>query len=143
MSKKLQQLSIFLENKIGSLYEIMSILSDKNIRIMASMVADTTEFGILRLITTDNEKAYEALHEAHKNCNRSDVIAISCDSLAGSFYEALRIFASSEVVIEYMYCFSDKNSAVMIMRVNDIEKALSVAEKEEITTLSNDDLADL
>lgn len=143
MATTLQQLSVFLENKIGSLYEIMDILSKAEIRIIAATVADTTEFGILRLITSDNERAYKLLREAQKNTNRSEVIALSCDSLAGSFYDELRKFASEGVVIEYMYCFSIHQKAIMIMRVNDIEKSIKVAADMGITTLSNEDIINL
>ncbi len=140
MKTTLQQLSIFLENKIGSLYETMDILSNADIRIIAATVADTTEFGILRLITSDNNRAYDLLRNAHKNTNNSEVIALSCDSLAGSFHDELKKFYAEGVVIEYMYCFSINQKAVMIMRVNDTAKALEVAESKGIITLSNDDL---
>ncbi len=143
MKTTLQQLSIFLENKIGSLYETMDILSKADIRIIAATVADTTEFGILRLITSDNERAYDLLREAHKNTNKSEVIALSCGSLAGSFYEELQKFYAEGVVIEYMYCFSIGEKAAMIMRVSDTAKALEIAESKGIETLSNDDLASL
>ncbi len=143
MKTTLEQLSIFLENKIGSLYDTMDILSKADIRIIAATVADTTEFGILRLITSDNARAYELLCSAQKNTNKSDVIALTCDSLAGSFYEELKKFYTESVVIEYMYCFSIKDKAVMIMRVNDTEKALQIAESKGITTLSNTDLSTL
>ncbi|MFI3264790.1 MAG: acetolactate synthase [Rikenellaceae bacterium] len=140
MKTTLQQLSIFLENKIGSLYETMDILSNADIRIIAATVADTTEFGILRLITSDNNRAYTLLREAHKNVNKSEVIALSCDSLAGSFHTELKKFYTEGVVIEYMYCFSINQKAVMIMRVNDTTKALEVADTKGIVTISNEDL---
>ncbi len=143
MKTTLQQLSIFLENKIGSLYETMDILSKADIRIIAATVADTTEFGILRLITTDNGRAYEVLRGAQKNANNSEVIALTCDSSAGAFHEELKKLYSEGVVIEYMYCFSTNNRAVMIMRVNDTQKALEVAESRGITVLSNEDIAAL
>ncbi len=143
MKTTLQQLSIFLENKIGSLYETMDVLSKADIRIIAATVADTTEFGILRLITTDNDRAHELLRAAQKNTNKSEVIALACDSLAGSFYEELKKFYAEGVVIEYMYCFSIGEKAVMIMRVSDTQKALEVAEAQGIETLSNIDIVSL
>lgn len=143
MKTTLQQLSIFLENKIGSLYETMDILSKADIRIIAATVADTTEFGILRLITSDNARAYDLLCQARKNTNKSEVIALICDSLAGSFYEELKKLYNESVVIEYMYCFSVKDKAVMVMRVSDTAKALEIAEQKNIMTLSNDDIVNL
>ncbi|MFI3259216.1 MAG: acetolactate synthase [Rikenellaceae bacterium] len=140
MKTTLQQLSIFLENKIGSLYEIMDILSKAEIKIIAATVADTTEFGILRVITSDNERAYALLREAQKNTNKSEVIALLCDSYAASFNEQLHKFCAEGVVIEYMYCFSNNQKTVMIMRVSDTQKALQIAESKGITTLNNDDI---
>ncbi len=132
-----------MENKIGSLHETMEILSNADIRIVAATVADTTEFGILRLVTSDNTRAYELLRQAHKNVNRSEVIAISCDSMAGSFHTELQKFYAQGVVIEYMYCFSIKDKGVMIMRVNDTAKALAVAAQSGIVTLSNEELIEM
>ncbi len=143
MKTTLQQLSIFLENKIGSLNETMDILSKADIRIITATVADTTEFGILRLITSDNERAYELLCSAKKNTNKSEVIALGCDSLASSFHDKLDKFYAQGVVIEYMYCFSVGDKAVIIMRVNDTQKAMEVAESNGITTLSNSDIISL
>ncbi len=143
MKSILQQLSIFLENKIGSLHETMDILSKADIRIVAATVADTTEFGILRLVTSDNPRAYDILRQAHKNVSRSEVIALSCDSLAGSFHTELQKFYAKGVVIEYMYCFSIKDKGVMIMRVNDTTKALEVASESGIVTLSNEELIEM
>ncbi len=143
MKTTLQQLSVFLENKIGSLYEIMDILSNAEIRIVAATVADTSEFGILRLITSDNERAYDLLRAAQKNTNNSEVIALSCNSLAGSFYEELQKFSDAGVVIEYMYCFSIGEKAAMIMRVSDTAKALQIAEEQGIATLTNDEIISL
>ncbi|MFR9651480.1 MAG: acetolactate synthase [Rikenellaceae bacterium] len=140
MGVKLNQLSIFLENKIGSLYEVMDILSGADIRILASTVSDTTEFGILRMVTSDNERAYTLLRAASKSCSRSEVMAILCDSSANTFYKELKGFASEGIVVEYMYCFADQHSAVLIMRVNDLDKALAVAADKGIRVLSNEDL---
>ncbi len=143
MGSKLDQLSIFLENKIGSLYEVMDILSGADIRILASTVSDTTEFGILRMITNNNDKAYELLRAANKSCSHSEVMAILCDSSANTFYKELKGFAAEGIVVEYMYCFTDKHNAVLIMRVNDLEKALNVASNNKIKVLSNKDLGEL
>ncbi|MFI3239874.1 MAG: acetolactate synthase [Bacteroidales bacterium] len=143
MKTTLQQLSIFLENKIGSLIEIMQILSKADIRIIAATVADTTEFGILRLITTDNAKAGELLKEANKNSSKSEVIAIACDSSASSFYENVNILTSGGVVVEYMYCFSVKGQAFLILNVNDDAKALELLTAAGVKTISNNDLINL
>ncbi len=141
MSQTIKQLSIFLENKIGSLYETMDILSQANIRIIAATVADTTEFGILRIITDSPERAEEVLKASTKNTSTTDVIVISCGSTAGSFYDKLKILSASGVIIEYIYCFSIKEKAFLIMRVNDNTKAMEVIDaSEELATISAVDL---
>lgn len=143
MTQTIKQLSIFLENKIGSLYEIMDILSRANIRIIAATVADTSDYGILRIITDDTERAYSILKEAGKNTNTNDVIALSCEPTAGSFYDKLKNLSANGVVIEYLYCFSVKEKAFLIMRVNDNENALKAIEKEGVQTISTTDLLDI
>ncbi len=144
MSQTIKQLSIFLENKIGSLYETMDILSKANIRIIAATVADTTEFGILRIITDNADRAVEVLKAASKNTSTTDVIVLSCGSMAGAFYDKLKVLSASGVVIEYMYCFSVKETAFLIMRVNDNAKAMEVIDaSQELTTISAADLMNI
>ena len=89
----IQQLSVFLENKSGRLNEILDILGKANIRIIAATVADTSEYGILRLITSDTAHAIKLLKEANVSANTSDVIALTCDSMAGTFAKELKYFA--------------------------------------------------
>ncbi len=140
MSQTIKQLSIFLENKIGSLYETMDTLSRANIRIIAATVADTTEFGILRIITDNPDRASEVLREASKNTSTTDVIVLSCGSSAGAFYDKLKVLSADGVVIEYFYCFSVQERAYIIMRVNDNERALKSIEAAKLETISAEDL---
>lgn len=140
MAHTIQQLSIFLENKLGSLNETMAILSKADIKIVAATVADTTEYGILRLITTDNEKAYQELKAANKHCNKTEVFALSCQGTTSSFYDNIKNFAADGVIIEYMYCFSANDKSFLIMRANDNEKAQEVIEKHNIKIFDNETL---
>ena len=84
-----QQLSIFLENKLGRLNEVMEIIGKSDIRIIAAMVADTSEYGILRLITSDTQKAFQVLKEHNISVNRCEVIALSTGASVGSFSQKL------------------------------------------------------
>lgn len=140
MAHTVEQLSIFLENKIGSLNEIMDILGKADIRIIAATVADTTDYGILRLITDDTQRAYEILKSANKSCNKSHVIVLSCGSTAGRFYDQLKCLSNEGVVIEYMYCFSIRETAFLIIRVNNDSAALSAIEKHDLKAITNNDL---
>ncbi len=143
MAHTVEQLSIFLENKIGSLNEIMDILSKADLRIIAATVADTTDYGILRLITDDTQRAYDILKGANKSCNKSQVVALSCGSTVGRFYDQLTCLSSEGVVIEYMYCFSIRETAFLIMRVDDLSAAFSAIEKHDLKALTNHDLVAL
>ncbi len=140
---KIHQLSVFLENKSGRLNEVLDTLGKANIRIVAATVADTSEFGILRLITSNPDEAYEALRAQRIGTNRSDVIAIKSDPLAGIFAANLKHFASANISIEYMYCFSMQQDAYLILKPNDIEAAQAVAQACGLTLVSNEQLLEL
>ena len=104
----IQQLSVFLENKSGRLNEILDILGKANIRIIAATVADTSEYGILRLITSDTAHAIKLLKEANVSANTSDVIALTCDSMAGTFAKELNILQRSQSVSNICTVFQNK-----------------------------------
>ena len=89
----IKQLSVFLENKSGRLNEVLGILGQADIRIIAATVADTSEYGILRLITSDTAKAYEVLKANRVSAQQSDVVALTCNSTAAEFAEQMDYFA--------------------------------------------------
>lgn len=134
------QISIFLENKCGKLANILSMLANANIRIIAAMVADTSEYGILRLIVTDPAKAYSLLKENNATVSKTDVLAIVTDSCAGSFSEALSHFTQAGISIEYMYCFSINGKSILILRTNDAEEAIEVVKKHKLEYVSTESL---
>ncbi|MCP9612085.1 acetolactate synthase [Coprobacter tertius] len=136
----IQQLSVFLENKSGRLNEILEMLGQVNIRIIAATVADTSEYGILRLITTDTQKACTTLREKKVSANMSEVIAISCDSRAGTFAKQLRYFSENGISIEYMYCFSIAEKAFLILKTDNVLKAKKVAIQFGLELISEKEL---
>ncbi len=136
----IKQLSVFLENKSGRLNEILDILGKAEIRIIAASVADTSEYGILRLITSDTSTAYSLLKENHISAHLSDVIAISCNPLAGTFANQLKCFSQENISIEYMYCFSFKDRAFLILRTDNNSKAGEIALKYHLNSVSEDEL---
>ena len=138
-----QQLSIFLENKLGRLHEVMEIIGKSDIRIIAAMVADTSEYGILRLITSDTEKAFQVLTEHDVSINRSEVIALSAGASVGSFSQRLQPFAKEKIGIEYMYCFSVRDRAFMIIRVHDMDQAERMITQYGLKTTSAEELSAL
>ena len=112
------QISIFLENKYGKLSEILSILTQENIRIIAATVADTSEYGILRIIVNEPQKAFQLLKDNNISANISDVVAIQTDPTTEDFARTLTLLTKAGISIEYMYCFSVKEKAILILKTN-------------------------
>ena len=139
----LHQISVFIENKYGKLSEVLALLGSENIRIIAATVADTSEYGILRLIVTEPEKAYKVLKDNNVSANLTDVLAITSGSSAGSYAETLNCFTKSGLSIEYMYCFSLKEKSVLILRTNDKEAACDVIHRYNLAYLCKNDLINI
>jgi hypothetical protein len=137
------QISIFLENKYGKLSEILSLLADENIRIIAATIADTSEFGIMRVIVSDPQKAYTILKNNHVSANLTDVLAIVTSSFAGSFAETLSQFTKAGLSIEYMYSFAIKGKAILILRTNNREAAREVIRRQNLEYINESDLIQL
>ena len=139
----INQISIFLENKYGKLNELLSLLSQENIRIIAATVADTTEFGILRMIVSDANKAHLLLKNNNVNVHLTEVLAIRSQSSAAGFADILACFTQAGLSIEYMYCFSSKEKSVLILRTNNRESALDVIRKQNLNCITENDLINL
>jgi hypothetical protein len=139
----INQISIFLENKYGKLNELLTLLGRENIRIIAATVADTTEFGILRMIVADPQKAYQLLKDNHVNANLSEVLAIVTASNARTFASTLNLFTQAGLSIEYMYCFSAKDKSFLILRVNNREAALDIIRQNNIEFIIEYELENL
>jgi hypothetical protein len=136
----IHQISIFLENKYGSLNELFMLLSKENIRIIAATVADTSEFGILRMIVSDPQKAYRLLKDNHVSVHLTEVLAITTQSSANSFAGILTYFTNAGLSIEYMYCFSVQNKAFLILKVSDREIALEVMSSNDLAYITESEL---
>lgn len=126
------QLSVFIENKPGHLQNVLKILSDANINIVTLTIAETSDFGILRMIVNDSEKAKKVLHDARITCSSTEVLAVELDDKPGSLFKAIDAFAKNSLNIEYMYAFTEKRGdrAVMIFRFDDIEAAKKALAQE-------------
>ena len=137
------QISVFVENKYGTLCEILALLANENIHVIAATVADTSEYGILRLIVTEPEKAFQTLKKNNVSANLTDVLAIATDSSAGSVAKTLSCFTKSGLSIEYMYCFSLNGKAVLILRTNNREAAREVIRRHSLDYICEHDLVKL
>ena len=122
----IRQLSIFLENRTGRSNEVARILADNGINMQAFSMAETADFGLLRLIVPDVDRAVEVLRAENIAVMVTDVLCVNCPNVPGSLSEVLEKLASNNVFIEYMYAFSDGDSANVIIRPNNIEDALTV-----------------
>ena len=134
------QISIFLENKYGKLSEILALLAEEKIRIIAATVADTSEYGILRIIVSDPQKAYKILKGNNVSANLTDVLAIVTNS---SFAQTLSCFTKAGVSIEYMYCFSANEKSILILRTNNREAAREVIRRQNLEYICESDLIKL
>jgi len=135
-----KQISVFLENKSGRLAEVTKILGSNNIDISALSIADTTDFGILRLIVNNPEEAEAILKQNGLTVSCTSVIAIAVNDAPGGLAAALEVFQREQIGIEYMYAFVGKsdNEALVILRVEDADKAIKVLGKSNIKVLPSD-----
>lgn len=122
----IRQLSIFLENRTGRINEVARILADNGINMQAFSMAETADFGLLRLIVPDVDRAVQVLRAENIAVMVTDVLCLNCPNVPGSLSAVLEKLASNNVFIEYMYAFSDGDSANVIIRPNNIEDALKV-----------------
>jgi len=136
----IHQLSVFLENKSGRLTEVLEALGEENIRITALSVADTAEFGLLRMIVSEPEKARELLKKRNFTVNRSEVISVMAPSEAGHYARVLRILSDLEISVEYTYAFSTGDKSIIILRCSDTEKAIQALKSHEMELLRASDL---
>lgn len=122
----IRQLSIFLENRTGRINEVARILADNGINMQAFSMAETADFGLLRLIVPDVDKAVEVLRAADIAVMVTDVLCVNCPNVPGSLSDILEKLASENIFIEYMYAFSDGESANVIIRPCNVDAAAAV-----------------
>jgi hypothetical protein len=138
----LEQISVFLENKAGRLAEVTRILAEANINIRALSLADTSDFGILRLVVNDNNKAKEELRKAGFTVAKTDVVAVEIADKPGGLYNVLRILQKANVNVEYMYAFVHQSSAnaVLIFRFDNISEALRLLRENNVQVIDGERL---
>ena len=137
----IQQISVFVENKQGKLVETVKTLAENNINIRAMSIADTKDFGILRMITSDNDKTREVL-SGDTVVNTTEVIAVKMADKPGALYKVIDILSKAGVNIEYMYAFtaSDALGAYVVFRVDDVDQAQKLMDDNGMKSLSDNEL---
>lgn len=137
----IKQLSVFVENKSGRLADIAAVVANAGIDIRALSIADTTDFGILRLVVDKPVEAEKILKDAGLTVSLTDVIAVGIPDKPGGFADAMRALANKDIPVEYMYAFvsRDTERAYVIMRVKENDTAASILEQNgyEILTEEN------
>jgi len=136
----IKQLSVFIENKEGKLSDAVKVISDADINIRALSIGDSQDFGILRLIVSDNAKAIDLLKE-DTIVKETDVIAVKMDDKEGALYKILKALEDAKINVEYTYAFtSPKLGAYVVFRVDDVETAENLLSKEGFTLVSDGEI---
>lgn len=142
---KIKQLSIFLQNKMGSLAKPLEVLTVADVNIRAMCMADTSEFGILRLVVDDPIKGKEALEENNFLVKITDIIGIEMNDTPGGLTSVLDVIRDNLIDLEYLYAFSHKkeDKAILLLHAEDIDKLIDVLSKNNITIVSSEEVYNL
>jgi len=136
----IQQLSVFLENKSGRLTQVLEVLGRENIRITALSVADTSEFGILRLLVTEPDKAKQVLKNNDFTVNITEVISVSAPNEAKHYAKVLKILSDRNISVEYTYAFTVDVKSIIILRCSNNHEAINELKSHEMDLLTSGDL---
>ncbi len=136
----IHQLSIFIENRSGTLIRVLNALKEANIQIIASTIADTAEYGIYRLICSEPLRACEELKKANIAVALSDVFAIAIDDQPGRAAEAVKTFSEAGISIIYMYSFLLGGKGILIFRTDDAQRAQQIIEERHLSVINESDL---
>lgn len=139
---QVEQIAVFLENKSGRLAEITSILAANDINIRALSVADTADFGILRLIVNDVAKAQEVLKKGGFTVSKTEVVAVAVPDRVGGLAEVLRAVTEGGYNVEYMYAYAHRadGSAVMIFRFHNMADAVAMIKEKGFSLVSSSEI---
>lgn len=142
---KVEQISIFIENKSGRLAEVARILGANGVSIRALSLADTSDFGILRLLVDKTDLALTTLKAGGFTVNKTEVVAVVVPDQSGGLCEILQILDESSINVEYMYAFAERNvgNAVIIFRFDDIDNAIKTLQDKNVSVLSGEKLYNL
>ena len=140
-----RQISVFMDNKPGQLSGVMEIIKESGINVRALSLADTKDFGILRIIVHDTEKAVDALKDAGYAVTVNEIVAITIPDSPGQLSRVLEILGKDNVNLEYLYAFTGASDRAVsfVLRVNDNDAAATALTKGGIIQLTENDIADM
>lgn len=141
----IKQISIFVENKEGRIKKAINTLAKENINIRALSIADTTKYGILRLIVSDNKKAIDALEKDGFIVKENEVLLLTVPDRPNGLNSILTVFDEKDINLEYVYAFisSKTDEAVVVMRLENMEKAIDALHEKNIKVLETEDIKNL
>ena len=141
---KVEQISVFLENKPGTLEHATRVLKEANINIRTLSVAETVDFGILRLIVNDVEKAHKVLKDSGFRVSKTPVVAVEVPDKPGGLHSIMEVISKEGINVEYLYAFVEKSgqNAIIIFRFDNPEKAIEVLLKHKFTVVPGAQLYD-
>ena len=128
----MKQLSIFIENKRGTLLTVLNVLKEAGIQIIASTISDTQDFGIYRIICNEPERAFIVLKEQGITATITDVFAIQLEDKPGEAARVLALFAEADISIAYMYSFLLSGKGILVFRSSDTEKTKQVIKEKSL-----------
>lgn len=134
---RVEQISVFLENKSGRIAEVTSTLSEAGVNIRALSLADTSDFGVLRMIVDDNQKAEEALRKKSFTMAKTSVVAVEVEDRPGGLHKIMDLLYKANLNVEYMYAFVNPGSsnAIMIFRFEKLEEAVELLQKNGVVVI--------
>lgn len=135
-----KQLTVFIENRVGTLEEVMQVLADKNINIYSISLADTSEYGLLRLIVEEPDKAKTFLKEAGFTAKTTELVAVKLENKVGTLLGLTEAIANAGVGVEYMYAMAVSKTGIMILKTSDGNAAVDALTAAGYTVLSQDAL---
>ena len=138
-----RQLSVFLENKAGRLQEMLEILGNEKINLTAMTIADTMEYGIVRLIVSDPDKGFKLLKAHGYSVNLTDVISLSVSHEPGSLATLLKQFSDEKLSIEYMYAFCLGEKAIIVLRTDNYSKAFEIIQQNNFPIIGEEEIRNL
>ena len=137
------QLSVFLENKSGTLVKVLKIFKDEGIQLIAITIADTAEYGICRIICSEPARAYDVLKAAGVAVSLSEVFAVELDDEPGRAADAIQVFSREGLSIAYLYSFRIQGKGALVFRTDNAEKASEAIVRAGLRLFSEEDLANL
>ncbi len=136
----IKQLTVFLENRPGSLSEVMGILKDNNLNILSISLADTTEYGLLRMVVSDGDLGRESLKANGFSAMLTDVVGVELENKPGTLHNMLKVISDAGISVEYMYVLASTKVGSMVVKTSNNIKAYEVLSSAGIKVLTNKDI---